>query len=243
MCPLSAHPGNWLISARHRSCQTPLGMFSCSCNLFSQVLLIFVTRPVICGGRGGLPAVTSFRAFQTKVLGASLPWQLPHLEWRCGGQRFCWKLIWCVRCEVSALGPLKASGTKLSTKQEVRPYHLDSVLFFPGTPVSFAGDKFVISRACALMNVIEVSTNLSWFILGFLFISIIELMIMNENNGFYLVGMRIKLSMMTLLTFFLSPIFQHYHPCQHHRWMEMACRLTFLIFYCFINLFFLFPGL
>ena len=152
-------------------------------------------------------------------------------------------LIWCVRCEASAHGPLQASGTELSTKQEVRPYHLDSILFFPGTPVSFAGDKFVISRACALMIVIEVSTNLSWFILYFLFISIIELMIMNENNGFYSVGMRIKLSMMTLLTFFLSPVFQHYHPCQHHRWMGMACRLTFLIFYSFINLLFLFPGL
>ena len=49
----------------------------------------------------------------------------------------------------------------------------------------------------------------------FLFISTVKLMIMNENKRSYLVDTRIKLSMMTLLTFFSSSIVQHYHPCQH----------------------------
>ena len=42
-----------------------------------------------------------------------------------------WELIHLVRCKDSAHGPLWASETRLSTKEEVRTYHLDSTLFFP----------------------------------------------------------------------------------------------------------------
>ena len=50
-------------------------------------------------------------------------------------------LIQRVRCTASVHSPLQASETRLSTKEEVRLYHLESVLFFPGTPVDFAGDR------------------------------------------------------------------------------------------------------
>ena len=41
--------------------------------------------------------------------------------------------------------PPKASETTRSPKEEVRPSHLGSILFYPETPVGFAGDKCVDS--------------------------------------------------------------------------------------------------
>lgn len=36
---------------------------------------------------------------------------------------------------------------------------------------------------------------------------------MSKNKRIYLLDVRIKIFMMILLTFFLCPILQHYHPC------------------------------
>ena len=40
-------------------------------------------------------------------------------------------LIRGIRCKASVPGPLQARESRLS-KEEIRPYHLDSILFFPG---------------------------------------------------------------------------------------------------------------
>lgn len=56
-------------------------------------------------------------------------------------------------------------------------------------------------------------TNIGWIILYFLSISIITELRMSKNKRIYLLDVRIKIFMMILLTFFLCPILQHYHPC------------------------------
>ena len=48
-------------------------------------------------------------------------------------------LIQCATCKTTAQGLLYPSKTTLIT-EEGRPNHLDSVLFFLGTPVGFASD-------------------------------------------------------------------------------------------------------
>ena len=52
-------------------------------------------------------------------------------------------LIRCVRRKATTHGPLKASETRLSTKEEVRPYHIDTILFFPRDPLGFASNKYI----------------------------------------------------------------------------------------------------
>ena len=49
-------------------------------------------------------------------------------------------LIQCAMCKATAQGPLYPSETTLITKEEGRPNHLDSILFFLGTPVDFASN-------------------------------------------------------------------------------------------------------
>lgn len=78
-----------------------------------------------------------------------------HIALRCPARCFCLQctklggtlsgstpgtLTHCVRCKASAHGPLWARETRLRTKEKVRSYHLDSILFFLGVPVGFARD-------------------------------------------------------------------------------------------------------
>lgn len=74
----------------------------------------------------------------------SVPSMLPHLELRCPVKCFCTQLdqvgLYSGNCntmyQVQGLcpRPLQGSVTRQSTKEEVRPYHLDSILYFQGTP-------------------------------------------------------------------------------------------------------------
>ena len=43
-------------------------------------------------------------------------------------------LVQSAGCKASTHGPLQASELRLRTKEKDRPYHLDSILFFPGDP-------------------------------------------------------------------------------------------------------------
>ena len=49
-----------------------------------------------------------------------------------------------VRCKASAECPIQVRETRLSTKEEVRTYSLDSLLFFPGTLAAFTGGKSLL---------------------------------------------------------------------------------------------------
>ena len=81
--------------------------------------------------------------------------QSPRVSPSCGeGRRgsVLGPLLQRVRCKASAHGPLKASETRHSTKEEFRPYHLDSILFFLGTPVGFVGDIYIGHNFCGLVS-------------------------------------------------------------------------------------------
>lgn len=218
---------------------TPLSIFSCWFSLSLNVLLLFVSPPVLCGGRGGVPVVALLLALQSQVLGSERLCTRPAAppSWMEVG--FSPVLRWNSNLLCWVQGLLWTSDPGLSTKEEVTPYHLDSTLFFPRILVGFLVTNSSINRVCALMIVIEMRTNIGWIILYFLSISIITELRMSKNKRIYLLDVRIKIFMMILLTFFLCPILQHYHPCFMQGdwwwlvclWMGVASSPTFLAFY------------
>ena len=79
--------------------------------------------------------------------------QSPHssTSWGEGHGVLGWMVNLSIRCKTSAQGLLKASETRPLAKEELRPYHLDSI-FFLGTSVAFAGDIYKGHNFCGLTS-------------------------------------------------------------------------------------------
>ena len=56
-----------------------------------------------------------------------------------------------VRCKASAECPIQVRETRLSTKEEVRPYRPGSIVFSPEIPEGFASDKSLLSFVLLLI--------------------------------------------------------------------------------------------